>query len=172
MVLKLEGHRLVVHVGGANRSVLVSPGGESRRRIAAPRDLVREADLVLVCLADIASGREFFLGEEGVVDDAVEGKIFVDHGTVDLATSRDLHAACEAQGAGFLDAPISGGPEGANAGTLAIMAGGEPDVFERVRPVFDAMGSKVVHMGPAGACLLYTSPSPRDKRQSRMPSSA
>ena len=117
----------------------------------APRDLVREADLVLVCLADIASGREFFLGEEGVVDDAVEGKIFVDHGTVDLATSRDLHAACEAQGAGFLDAPISGGPEGANAGTLAIMAGGEPDVFERVRPVFDAMGSKVVHMGPAGA---------------------
>ncbi len=134
-----------------NRTRVKAEALEGAVVMDAPRDLVRQADLVLVCLADIASGREFFLGEEGVVDDTVEGKIFVDHGTVDLATSRDLHAACGARGAGFLDAPISGGPEGASAGTLAIMAGGEPDIFARARPVFDAMGSKVVHMGPAGA---------------------
>lgn len=116
-----------------------------------PRQLVAEADLVLVCLADIAASREFFQGEEGVLGGTVEGKVFVDHGTVDISTSRDLHAACAERGAGFLDAPISGGPEGASGGTLAIMAGGEVEAFELARPVFEAMGSKVVHMGPAGA---------------------
>ncbi len=116
-----------------------------------PRELARAADIILTCLADISVTREFFLEGDGILAEAAAGKIFVDHGTVDLDTSRALHAACLERGAAFLDAPISGGPEGARAGTLAIMAGGEKEVFERARPVFDAMGAKVVHMGPAGA---------------------
>ena len=113
--------------------------------------LAQKADLVLTCLADIDVTRDVFLREDGLLAGASEGKIFVDHGTVDLATSRDLSSACEERGASFLDAPISGGPEGASAGTLAIMVGGGQEIFERARPVFEAMGSKVVHMGPTGA---------------------
>ena len=117
----------------------------------SPLELARKADIILTCLADIDVTREFFLAQDGILAAAAAGKIFVDHGTVDLATSRDLHSACEQRGASFLDAPISGGPEGASAGTLAIMVGGEQDVFERARTGCAAMGAKVAHMGPAGA---------------------
>ncbi len=117
----------------------------------SPADLTRRADIVLSCLADVAASREVFLGPNGVVSAARAGQILCDHATVDLATSRAVDGAARAKGALFLDAPISGGPEGAKAGTLSIMAGGEREAFERARPVFQAMGKTIVHMGPTGS---------------------
>ena len=72
------------------------------------------------------------------------------------------------KGIATLEAPISGGPPGARDGTLSIMASGPSKVYEEVKPILESYGKKLVFCG----CLLYTSPSPRDKRQSRMPSSA
>ncbi|MFQ5828157.1 MAG: NAD(P)-dependent oxidoreductase [Candidatus Methylomirabilia bacterium] len=113
--------------------------------------LTREVDVVLACLPDIPTGEEVFLGERGVVSASTPGQILVDHGTVDRATSRRIYEAARRRGAFFLDAPISGGPEGALAGTLAIMAGGDEQAFQKALPVFQAMGKTVVHMGPSGS---------------------
>ncbi len=117
----------------------------------SPAELTRGADIVLSCLADVAASREVFLGPNGVVASARAGQILCDHATVDLATSRAVDAAAREKGAFFLDAPISGGPEGAKAGTLSIMAGGEREPFKKACPVFRAMGKTVIHMGRNGS---------------------
>lgn len=111
--------------------------------------LTREVDVVLACLPDVRTVSEVFLRE--VVPAARPGQILVDHSTVDPSTSRTIHKAARERGAFFLDAPISGGPEGAQAGTLAIMVGGDAQAFKKALPVFQAMGKTVVHMGPPGA---------------------
>lgn len=127
---------------------LVSRGA---KRAASPAELTRAVDLVLACLADIRSSRDLFLGDGGVVAAARKGQILVDHGTVDIQTSRDFHAAAQRKGASFLDAPISGGPIGARDATMSIMVGGDRAAFDRARPTFDQMGKTVRYMGPAGA---------------------
>lgn len=110
--------------------------------------LTREVDIVLACLPDVSTSNRVFLSE--VIPAAKPGQILVDHSTVDPSTSRKIHEAARKRGASFLDAPISGGPEGARAGTLAIMVGGDAAAFQKALPVFRAMGKTVMHMGPAG----------------------
>jgi 3-hydroxyisobutyrate dehydrogenase len=91
----------------------------------------------------------------GIVDDllpaAIDGKIVVDCSTVSADTARAAAHRLRAHGASFLDAPVSGGVEGARDGTLAIMVGGEQETFERARPVLEAMGRTVAHFGENGA---------------------
>lgn len=116
--------------------------------------LTREVDVVLACLPDVATVEEVFLGKDGVVLAAKPGQILVDHSTVGPSTSRKIYEAARGRGASFLDAPISGGPEGADAGTLAIMVGGDEPAFQKALPVFQAMGKTVMHMGPAGAGVV------------------
>jgi 3-hydroxyisobutyrate dehydrogenase/2-hydroxy-3-oxopropionate reductase len=77
--------------------------------------------------------------------------VLIDHSTVGPDTCRKIAAAARARGVQFLDAPVSGGPAGAQAGTLGIMVGGERAVFEQARPVLEAMGKTVVYMGPTGS---------------------
>lgn len=127
---------------------LVSRGA---RKAASPAELVGSVDVVLACLADVKSSRELFLGKNGVVAAARKGQILVDHGTVDIQTSRDFHEAALRKGASFLDAPISGGPLGARDATMSIMVGGDREAFDRVKPTFDRMGKTVRYMGPSGA---------------------
>ena len=110
--------------------------------------LTREVDIILACLPDVPTSNRVFLSE--VIPAAKPGQILVDHSTVDPSTSRKIHEAARKRGAFFLDAPISGGPEGARAGTLAIMVGGDAAAFQKALPVFQAMGKTVMHMGPAG----------------------
>ena len=117
----------------------------------SPADLTRKVDIVLTCLPDVPTSEEVFLGEEGIVQATRTGQILVDHSTVGPSTSRKIYEASQNKGAFFLDAPISGGPGGATEGTLAIMAGGDSEAFDKVRPVFQAMGKTIMHMGPSGA---------------------
>lgn len=114
-------------------------------------ELGERSEVVLSCLADIETSRQALLGDGGILAVATSGQVVVDHGTVDLTASRDCHEAFAAKGAEFLDAPISGGPEGAKAGTLAIMVGGSESGFETAKPCFDAMGKTVLRMGESGA---------------------
>jgi|ETNmetMinimDraft_20_1059909.scaffolds.fasta_scaffold23928_2 3-hydroxyisobutyrate dehydrogenase-like beta-hydroxyacid dehydrogenase len=112
--------------------------------------VVRETDIVLACLPDVATVERVFLGEDGIVASARPGQILVDHSTVGLDQSKTCAAAAGEKGALFLDAPISGGTERAGDGTLTIMAGGPAEAFRRALPSFQAMGTTVRHMGPAG----------------------
>lgn len=89
--------------------------------------------------------------EAGLLAHAAPGAIIVDTSTSEVAVSRRLSHLCSARGIGFLDAPVSGGPAGAQAGTLAIMIGGDVDDVATARPVLDALGSKVLHVGASGA---------------------
>jgi 3-hydroxyisobutyrate dehydrogenase/2-hydroxy-3-oxopropionate reductase len=92
-----------------------------------------------------------YLEPDGLVAHAQPGAVLIDHSTVGPDTCRKIDQAARARGVHFLDAPVSGGPAGAQAGTLGIMVGGERTVFDRTRPVLDAMGKTVVYMGPTGS---------------------
>lgn len=118
-----------------------------------PREAVREADIVCFSLSTPEVVQTVVKGEDGALSGASLGAAFIDFSTIDPATSRSLAAACAKQGVHFLDAPVSGGAEGAAAGTLTIMVGGEVDAFNAARPVLDIVGGKVLHVGPSGAGL-------------------
>ncbi len=114
-------------------------------------NLTQSVDVVLVCLPSVQTSRDLLLGDDGVIASARPGQVIVDHSTVDIATSRACAEAAEAKGVRFLDAPISGGPGGAAAGTLTIMVGGSKDAFEDAHEYFDKMGATIKLMGPSGA---------------------
>lgn len=112
------------------------------------------ADVVCACVGRDADLREVTLGADGAFASLAPGAVFVDHTTVSAALARELAGEAEQRGAGFVDAPVSGGQAGAENARLAIMAGGGDDAFARVRPVLDTYGARVVQVGGAGAGQL------------------
>jgi 3-hydroxyisobutyrate dehydrogenase len=118
---------------------------------ASPRELAAASDVVVTIVTNSPDVEELVTGTDGLLAGAHSGLVIVDMSTIAPEVSRDLAARCAAKGVGFLDAPVSGGTQGAQAGTLAIMAGGEAETFERVRPVLASMGTKLFHVGPSGA---------------------
>lgn len=121
------------------------------RPASTPAELSRASDVILTCLTNTPSVEEVYFGRHGLIEAARPGQILVDHGTVSPTTSRQCAEGARAHGADFLDAPVSGGPAGATAGTLTIMVGGNEETFERARPVFEAMGKNVRRVGPTGS---------------------
>ena len=116
-----------------------------------PGALAAQVDFVCSCVTGPADVAEVYLGDDGVVANARPGAVLIEMSTIDPGTHRQIAEAAAARGVDYLDAPVSGGVTGAEAGTLAIMTGGAPAVFERARPVLDAMGENVVLMGPVGS---------------------
>lgn len=110
-----------------------------------------KADVVLTSLADDEAVERVYLEPSGVVDGIASDAVAVDTSTIDPITTEKVGAAVDAAGAGFLDSPVSGSVSTVEAGTLTIMVGGDPEVLERVRPVLDALASRVVHVGGRGA---------------------
>ncbi|HVA25502.1 MAG TPA: NAD(P)-dependent oxidoreductase [Chloroflexota bacterium] len=126
---------------------LVSAGA---RAVEILERAVHEAQAVHLCLKNPPAVEEVLFGR-GVLHAMRPGQVLVDHGTTGLALTRRIAQVCSERGVQFLDAPISGGMEGARAATLAIMAGGELPVFDRVRPALEAMGKTVRYVGPSGS---------------------
>jgi 2-hydroxy-3-oxopropionate reductase len=116
-----------------------------------PAAVAAEADLVISIVSDDAALREVLGGPEGAIAAARPGSLIIDMSTVSPALARELAAEAQARGVGFLDAPVSGGDIGARDGTLSIMVGGSAADVERARPVFEVLGSRVTHVGDAGA---------------------
>lgn len=113
-----------------------------------PAALARDCDVVVTCVSADADVLEVI---DGLLPGLRAGSLVVDCSTVSAATARAAAERLAAVGADFLDAPVSGGVEGARDGTLAIMVGGTPDAFERGLPVLRAMGRTVTRLGPTGA---------------------
>jgi len=113
--------------------------------------LARQADVVLLSLPGPAQVLAVADGRQGLLAHMRPGSHLCDASTVDPGTSRRVHEAAMAAGVRALDCPVSGGPTGAEAGTLTIMVGGEAADLEAVRPVLQAIGKKIVHCGPPGA---------------------
>ena len=122
------------------------------RVVATPAELCQAADLVFLCLADTAVVREVVFGPQGVAEGARAGQLLVDFSSLEPTATREMAAELAAlSGMSWLDAPVSGGTPGAEAGSLAIMVGGDAADLERVRPVLLTLGQRVTHMGPVGA---------------------
>jgi 3-hydroxyisobutyrate dehydrogenase len=114
------------------------------------KDTVAKADVVVSMLPAGSHVRSVYL-EDGVLAAAKKGALLIDSSTIDVDSARAVHAAAEKAGFDFLDAPVSGGVGGAEAGTLTFMCGGSEKAFERARPVLEKMGKRVVLAGGAGA---------------------
>ena len=109
------------------------------------------ADVVLSCVGNDDDLRAVTFGAGGAFGGMAKGALFIDHSTVSAAVSRELAAEADAAGFAFVDAPVSGGAQGARDASLAIMVGAEADTLERVRPLLQVMGKRIVHVGPPGA---------------------
>ncbi|MBR0730555.1 NAD(P)-dependent oxidoreductase [Bradyrhizobium japonicum] len=121
-------------------------------RAATPRDMLANADIVFMCVTDAAAVEEVIFGPEGLAAASGAGRLVVDFSSIHPDAARDLAARLkDANGAGWIDAPVSGGTKGAEEGTLAIMAGGEAADIERARPYVLHMARRFTHMGPIGA---------------------
>jgi 3-hydroxyisobutyrate dehydrogenase len=114
---------------------------------ASPAELAAACEVIVLCVSADADVLEIVAT---LAPSLATGKLLLDCSTVSADTARRAAALLAPAGAGFLDCPVSGGVEGARAGTLAIMCGGEPADFERARPVLEAMGRTVTRLGPHG----------------------
>ncbi|MFN3771156.1 MAG: NAD(P)-dependent oxidoreductase [Ectopseudomonas guguanensis] len=121
-------------------------------RVETPAELCRDASVVMLCLANTEVVREVVFGLGGIVEGARPGQLLVDFSSLEPAATREMAAELEARsGMRWVDAPVSGGTPGAEAGTLAIMAGGREEDVERVRPVLAHLGQRLTRMGEVGA---------------------
>lgn len=119
--------------------------------VDTPEDLAAASDIIMLCVSDTPDVEEVTLGENGLLYGLGEGKLIVDHSTISVSATRRLAEKVNDVGAGWVDAPVSGGSEGAERGTLAIMVGGDPDDVARVRPYLEAYGTTITHVGPVGS---------------------
>ncbi|MBI3176459.1 MAG: NAD(P)-dependent oxidoreductase [Chloroflexi bacterium] len=117
----------------------------------SPADLASRCDVIILCVSDTPDVQAVITGEHGVLHGARPGSLVIDMSTISPHATRDLAAALAAKGVAMLDAPVSGGSEGAARGTLAIMVGGKPEDVARAMPVLQAMGKTITHVGDHGA---------------------
>jgi 3-hydroxyisobutyrate dehydrogenase len=118
---------------------------------ATPRELAAAVDVVVVCVSDTPDVEAVLLGRDGVIESARPGLLVIDCSTIAPKETRDYAAALAEKGARMVDAPVSGGSEGAQKGTLTIMVGGEEGDVEAARPLLEAMGRTITHFGPIGS---------------------
>ncbi|MFL5803458.1 MAG: 2-hydroxy-3-oxopropionate reductase [Roseiflexaceae bacterium] len=147
--LLAAGFPLVVH----NRSQgavaeLVAAGAADG---GSPAGVAERAAVVITCLPDTATVQAIVAGERGVLEVAAPGSLIVDMSTIAPMAARELAAQAERRGIDFLDVPVSGGEVGARQATLSIMVGGRAAALDRARPVLEALGKTIVHVGGAGA---------------------
>jgi len=121
---------------------------------ATPAEAARGCDIVFSCVGNDDDLRSVVYGDDGILAGLGLGGIFVDHTTASAEVAREIHAAGKEKGIACLDAPVSGGQAGAENGVLTVMVGGDPEPFEKAKPVMDCYGRAVTLMGEAGAGQL------------------
>jgi 3-hydroxyisobutyrate dehydrogenase len=125
--------------------------GEAGAEIKAnTNETAAGVDVVVTMLPAGKHVAQVYLGDDGILAAADAGTLFIDSSTIDVATARQVIAAAGAAGLAMIDAPVSGGVGGAEAGSLTFMCGGEADAFARAKPFLDVMGKTIVHAGGAG----------------------
>jgi len=116
-----------------------------------PAALAAASEVVFTMVTASSDFEQVVLGGQGIIHGAKPGGVVVDMETISPAVARAVAQQLEAKGIAMIDAPVSGGPMGAEQATLSIMAGGQPDVFERIKPLFACMGKTITHVGGIGA---------------------
>lgn len=151
--LARAGHNVTVYNRTASRAVawIAEFGGT---QASTPAEAAQGCEVVMACVGNDADIAQVALGEQGALPAMSKGSIFVDHTTTSAAKARDLDAAARALGIGFIDAPVSGGQSGAEAGRLTVMCGGSEQDCERVAPIAGAYAAQWRRLGEAGSGQL------------------
>lgn len=143
------GYLLTVHTRTKERAEgLLAAGAEWAQ---SPSEVAAASDVTCAIVGFPSDVREVFLGDDGALTGASPGDVLVDMTTSEPSLAIEIHERARAAGVGSVDAPVSGGDVGARDGTLSIMVGGDDDDVARVRPLFEVMGSTIVHQGGPGA---------------------
>jgi 3-hydroxyisobutyrate dehydrogenase len=146
--LLAAGHKLLVHdLRRAVADALVAAGAQWS---ASPAALAADCEVVATCLPGPPEMERVCLGPDGIVGHIKAGALYIDHTTNAPELVRRVHAMLAAKEVAMLDAPVSGGMEGARTRDLLVMAGGQPAAFERARPLLDAIAKRVIHTGAIG----------------------
>jgi 2-hydroxy-3-oxopropionate reductase len=143
------GFQLTVYNRTAAKATPLVEAGA--RQAASPAEVARGSDVVITMVTDSPDVEAVVAGENGILNGSHAGLIWIDMSTISPETTRRLGEMAAAQGVESLDAPVSGGPPGAEAGTLSIMVGGPREVFEACLPILRTLGQTIVHMGDLGA---------------------
>ena len=144
-----SGFSLVVH--NRSRGAVEELVAEGAKEAYSPAEVAGQVDVVMTNLPDSPDVEMVVLGEQGIIEGAHQGLIFVDNSTIKPSTTRMIAERLNERGVSCLDAPVSGGDIGAQKGTLAIMVGGPQEVLEQVLPIFQAIGKTITHIGGIGA---------------------
>ena len=118
---------------------------------ASPADVAAQSDIIITCVSDTKDVETVLKGAHGVMESLAPGSLVIDMSTISPQTTKEIGDLIESKGSYMLDAPISGGSEGAANGTLSIMIGGDAEHVTRAMPYFKAMGKTITHVGPRGA---------------------
>ena len=116
-----------------------------------PAELAKHCNVVISCVSDTPDVEEVLIGPEGIIHGIQPNALVIDMSTISSKATRAMAAKFKQANASMLDAPVSGGEVGAISGTLSIMVGGEPKEFDRAKPIFEALGKNIVHVGDSGA---------------------
>ncbi len=147
--LMRTGHKLVVYGRRFDRLEPLLVGGALGK--GTPAEVAAACDITFTVVSDTTDVEQIILGENGLIHGAKPGHIIVDMSTISPSATRRLGAVLAKKEVHLLDAPVSGGEIGARDGTLSIMVGGDPNIFEQVRPLFEVLGTSIVHVGEQGA---------------------
>ena len=151
-LLKAE-HHVTIYARHPDKPEVQEVLNAGAKLAPSPRAVAMASDIVITMLPNSPEVEEVVTGPHGILEGARKGLIIIDMSTIAPAVSRKLAQTTSTREVHFLDAPVSGGSQGAVNGTLTIMVGGERQIFEQVRPVLEAMGKKenIFHVGPNGA---------------------
>jgi 3-hydroxyisobutyrate dehydrogenase-like beta-hydroxyacid dehydrogenase len=143
------GHDVTVWNRTASKAEPLVAAGATLASSAA--EVAASADIVMICVSDTPDVEQVVSGPDGVLEGLADGALVVDHSTISPSATRTLADSVSARGASWIDAPVSGGSEGAAKGTLSIMVGGSDIDVHRARPYFEAYGTTITHVGGIGS---------------------
>jgi 3-hydroxyisobutyrate dehydrogenase-like beta-hydroxyacid dehydrogenase len=149
--LHAAGAATIIH--NRSRAPVEALTAEGLLAAASPREMAERAGggIIILCVTDTVAAEAVLFGEHGVVHGLGPGTLVIDMGTTAVVATQEFAQRIRQAGGDYVDAPVSGGQVGAESGTLSIMAGGSDAAFTRAKPVFDVLGSRVTHVGEAGA---------------------
>ena len=124
---------------------------EGAQGVSSSREVAESSEVVITMVPDSPDVQQVILGPQGVIEGAWDDSVVIDMSTISPTVTQDIAARLREKKVHMLDAPVSGGQWGAVQRTLAIMVGGETEIVERCTPVFEALGQRIVHVGPNGA---------------------
>jgi 2-hydroxy-3-oxopropionate reductase len=142
------GYSVIVH--NRSREVVQELVKQGAQEAHSPREVAERSQIVFTNLPDSPDVEHVALGQDGIIEGAHDGLIFVDNSTIKPASARMIAKKFSEKGVKCLDAPVSGGDIGAINGTLTIMVGGPKEAFQKVLPIFKALGKSITHIGEAG----------------------